>query len=141
MWFQKILILSSGPFRKLFNQLKISPFFSLLLDFCQDQSEWIKDYLKFLLFIMVNSWHRSMTSCGQCTTNLFLMILNCTCIVHNNVVKFMFSKKATKIYKIFTVDLSLCSNYQIDSGPRMKISSIFMAFLENTNFKKDLEIR
>ena len=26
----------------------------------------------------------------------------------------MFSKKATKIYKIFTIDLNLCRKYQID---------------------------
>ena len=31
-----------------------------------------------------------------------------------HVVKFMFSKKATKIDKIFTVDLTLCSKSQID---------------------------
>jgi hypothetical protein len=30
------------------------------------------------------------------------------------VVKFMFSKKAAKIYKIFTSDLTLCSKCQID---------------------------
>ena len=30
------------------------------------------------------------------------------------VVKFMFSKKATKFDKIFTVDLTLCSRFQID---------------------------
>ena len=30
------------------------------------------------------------------------------------VVKFMFSKKATKIDEIFTVDLTLCSKCQID---------------------------
>ena len=30
-------------------------------------------------------------------------------------IKFMFSKKATKIDKIFTVDLMLCSKRQIDS--------------------------
>ena len=29
-------------------------------------------------------------------------------------VKFMFSKKATKFDKIFTVDLTLCSRFQID---------------------------
>ena len=29
-------------------------------------------------------------------------------------VKFMFSKKVTKIDKIFTVDLTLCCKYQID---------------------------
>ena len=28
--------------------------------------------------------------------------------------KFMFSKKATKIYEMFTVDLTLCSKRQID---------------------------
>ena len=31
------------------------------------------------------------------------------------VLKFMFSKKATKIDEIFTVDLTLCSKRQIDS--------------------------
>ena len=30
-------------------------------------------------------------------------------------VKFMFSKKATKIVEIFTADLTLCSKSQIDS--------------------------
>ena len=30
-------------------------------------------------------------------------------------VKFMFSEKATKIDKIFTVNLTVCSNRQIDS--------------------------
>ena len=35
----------------------------------------------------------------------------------------MFSKKATKIDKIFTIDLTV------------KISSIFVAYLENMNFK------
>ena len=42
----------------------------------------------------------------------------------------MFSKKATKIDEIFTVDLTLCSKCQMT----VKISSIFEAFLENTNF-------
>ena len=45
----------------------------------------------------------------------------------------MFSKKATKIDEIFSIDLTLCSKYQID----VKISSIFVAFLENTNFIKN----
>ena len=31
-----------------------------------------------------------------------------------NLVKFMFSKKATKIDEIFTIDLTLCSKCQID---------------------------
>ena len=31
-----------------------------------------------------------------------------------NEVKFMFSKQATKIDKLFTVDLTLCSKCQID---------------------------
>ena len=31
------------------------------------------------------------------------------------ILKFMFSKKATKIDEIFTVDLTLCSKCQIDS--------------------------
>ena len=40
-------------------------------------------------------------------------------------VKFVFSKKATKIDKIFTINLTLTT---------VKISSIFVAFLENMNF-------
>ena len=32
----------------------------------------------------------------------------------SNLVKFMFSKKATKIDEIFTIDLTLCSKCQID---------------------------
>ena len=40
----------------------------------------------------------------------------------------MFSKKATKIDKIFTADLTLSM---------LKISSFFVAFLENMNFKKE----
>ena len=44
----------------------------------------------------------------------------------------MFSKKATKIDEI---DLTLCSKRQIE----VKISSIFMAFLENMNFTKTKE--
>ena len=31
------------------------------------------------------------------------------------IIKFIVSRKATKIDKIFTVDLTLCSNCQIDS--------------------------
>ena len=45
--------------------------------------------------------------------------------------KFMFSIKATKFDKIFTIDLTLCSKRQIDV---VKILSIFVAFLENMNF-------
>ena len=44
--------------------------------------------------------------------------------------KFVLSKKATKIEEIFTVYLTLCT--QIKS--MVKISSIFVAFLENMNF-------
>ena len=45
-------------------------------------------------------------------------------------VKFVFSKKATKIDEIFTVDLTACSMCQIDSEDFFK----FLAFFENTNF-------
>ena len=51
---------------------------------------------------------------------------------HQRFVKFMFSKKATKIDDIFTVYLTLCSKCQIDGEDL----SIFVSFLENTNFKK-----
>ena len=43
--------------------------------------------------------------------------------------KFLFSKKATKIEEIFTVYLTL-HNVKLT----VKISSIFVAFLENMNF-------
>ena len=42
-----------------------------------------------------------------CTPNNMLYFLT--------FLKFMFSKKATKIDEIFTVDLTLCSKCQIDS--------------------------
>ena len=35
-------------------------------------------------------------------------------LLQGNYLKFMFSKIATKIEEIFTVDLTLCSNCQID---------------------------
>ena len=51
--------------------------------------------------------------------------------------KVIFSKKATKIEKIFTVFLTLCSKCQIDGEDFV----IFVAFLENMNFtKKDTTI-
>ena len=46
----------------------------------------------------------------------------------------MFSKKATKIDEIFTVDL----NYVVNVKSRVKISSIFVAFLENMNFTQHI---
>ena len=42
-------------------------------------------------------------------------------------VKFMFSKKATKIDEIFTVDV-------VNVKSTLKISSFFVTFLENMNF-------
>ena len=47
-------------------------------------------------------------------------------------VKFMFSKKAIKIDEVLTVDLKLLYNVKW----MVKISSIFVAFLENMNFIK-----
>ena len=44
--------------------------------------------------------------------------------------KFMFSEKATKIDKIFTVNLIVLVTIKLT----VKMSSIFVAFLENTNF-------
>ena len=43
----------------------------------------------------------------------------------------MFSNKATKIDEIFTVDLTL---YGVSVKSTVKISPMFVAFLENTNF-------
>ena len=45
--------------------------------------------------------------------------------------KFMFSKKATKIDQIFTVDLTFT---KLSVKSTVKIFSIFVAFLENMNF-------
>ena len=56
-------------------------------------------------------------------------------------VKFRFSKKATKIDEIFTVDLTLYNvimyniMYVVSVKLMVKILSIFVAFLENMNFK------
>ena len=50
-------------------------------------------------------------------------------------VKFIFSKKATEIDEIFTVDLTF--TYPVHSvKSTVKISSICVAFLENMNFTK-----
>ena len=46
--------------------------------------------------------------------------------------KFMFSKKATKIDEIFTVDFDTYYLHNVKST--VKSSSIFVAFLENMNF-------
>ena len=47
-----------------------------------------------------------------------------------DMVKFTFSEKTTKIDKIFTINLTVCSNRQIDD----EYLAIFVAFLENINF-------
>ena len=44
----------------------------------------------------------------------FLIMYHCFDYSHTYHVKLMFSKKATKIDNIFTVDLTLCSKCQID---------------------------
>ena len=49
-------------------------------------------------------------------------------------IKFMFSRKATKIDKIFTVDLTLCSKCQIDGEDFV---NFFVAFFETINFNKN----
>ena len=53
-------------------------------------------------------------------------------LIQNPSLKFMFSKKATKIDEIFTVDLTLLHNVK----SMVKILSIFVAFLENMNFNR-----
>ena len=50
------------------------------------------------------------------------MSKNSTCI---SKVKFVFSKKATKIDEIFTVDLTLCSKYQIDGEDFVNFRGLF----------------
>ena len=44
--------------------------------------------------------------------------------------KFMFSKKTTKIDELSTIDLTVCSKCQMDGEDFFD----FVAFLENTNF-------
>ena len=51
--------------------------------------------------------------------------------------KFVFSKKATKIDKIFTVHLTVITYCQIG----VKILSIFVAFSENVNFTITKQIK
>ena len=48
----------------------------------------------------------------------------------------MFSKKAKKIDEIFTVDLT--SSMYINVKWMVKITSISVAFLESTNFKRPI---
>ena len=43
-------------------------------------------------------------------------------------IKFMFSKKATKIDNIFTVDLTLCSKRQIDSEDFVNFHGLFRKY-------------
>ena len=53
-------------------------------------------------------------------------------LLSEHMLKFIFSKKATKIDKIFTVDRRLLHSLKLT----VKISSIFVTFLENMNFKR-----
>ena len=50
----------------------------------------------------------------------------------SGLVKFTFSEQATKMNKIFTVNLTVSSNCQINGEDFV----IFVAFLENMNLKK-----
>ena len=52
-------------------------------------------------------------------------------MVNDTMLKFVFSKAATKIDKIFIVDLTLPTYVK----STVKILSIFVTFLENMNFK------
>ena len=58
--------------------------------------------------------------------------INVEIIIHPYL-KFMFSKKATKIVEIFTVDLTV-TTYISTVKLTVKILSIFVAFSENVNF-------
>ena len=60
-------------------------------------------------------------------------LLSCTItkiVTSNDLVKSVFSKKASKFDKIFTDDLTVTTYCQIDGEDL----TIFVAFLENTNF-------
>ena len=53
-------------------------------------------------------------------------------------VKFMFSKKATKINDIFTIDLTLCSKCQIDCEDVVNFSGLlrkYELYLKNLSHK------
>ena len=55
--------------------------------------------------------------------------------VKSLVLKFVFSKKATKIDEIFTINW----HYVVIVKLTVKISSVCSAFLENMNFKRKLK--
>ena len=46
----------------------------------------------------------------------------------NNWLKLMFSKKATKIDKIFTIDLTICGKRQIDSEDFVNFRGLFRKY-------------
>ena len=47
------------------------------------------------------------------------------------IVKFMFSKKVTKIDEIFTIDLTVCSMCQIDREDFFKTQTLIMSCKQN----------
>ena len=70
---------------------------------------------------------------GECSYYVHISLLFCadTTIYRKSAIKVhMFSKKATKINEIFTVDLTLCSKCQIYGEDFVN----FCGLLENTNF-------
>ena len=67
----------------------------------------------------------------KCWINFYILNkLSFVCSGHYS----MFSKKATKIDEIFTVELTVTTYCQIDSE---EILPIFVAFSENVNFNSD----
>ena len=66
----------------------------------------------------------------KCKKNAILLCNVLLGTVFLILLKFTFSEKATKIDKIFTVNLTVCSNCQMDGEDFV----IFFAFLENMNF-------
>ena len=56
--------------------------------------------------------------------------MNCLPKMVHTIVKFIYSEKATKFYKIFTLLLSICTV----GKSKVQISQNFKAFSEHTNF-------
>ena len=85
-----------------------------------------------------NEWHNfsiaSRVGCGASWKTYHTKVQYSTknqTYYDNNQLKFMFSKKATKIDEIFTL---LIWHYVVCVKTTVKILSILVAFLENTNF-------
>ena len=67
-------------------------------------------------------------------TMLICQVLKMSEGIQRNSIKFIYSEKATKVFKIFTLPLTLCTEVR----SKVKISQNFVAFSEYMNFKAAL---